>query len=509
MKYTFNVTIPTGVAEVYPRIAYASGSSGYLRVRTPSFRPKVGYATIMSGGVLADHLTVTEEMWAKILNFKKATGDQIDVNSLVSDASWIGTMRGGILITNSVKTEHLDALAITAKHKITSALYQTTATANRGIKIDADYFRAWNDSGNETFRINASTGDVTANGAVITGSKFQTALVDTGNQWGDKRWMELNEEGLFFYTGQPGFSPAAKFYVNTETNTMEFIGGAFTAGTIYGADIRSELNGSGSGGVIMQPGGLYGYDSTGQRMFTMASANGFVFADKRFGVGTIGGERIIINSANDGGRMGVWFSDTGDGSIGGSNTGGIYIEPNGGALNLRGQDGLGVVAWQGLTVNSGLISNARFRALDTPSTTLAANAHISIGGGAPGTLYVSSSASRFKLDQQLMELPDELLEIPVKDWIDKAEYEDREALWALGVRDEYQQTVIDQPLRRVPGMVAEDVASVPGGEVFVIRDADNQTLGLSYERLANARTAVLKRQLDELALRVQALEPAA
>lgn len=508
-KYIFDLDIPAGTAEVYPRIRFNQGSTGYLRLRSPSFRQKVGSSIIATGSIIAPHIVASEEMWAKVLGAHKIKAGEADLNSFTSDTGFVGAMRTGILTSNVVKTEHLDALAITAKHKITSALYQTTATANRGIKIDANYFRAWNASGNETFRIDASTGDVTANGAVITGSKFQTALVDTGNQWGDKRWMELNEKGLYFYTGQPGFSPAAKFYVNTETNTMEFIGGAFTAGTIYGADIRSELNGSGSGGVIMQPGGLYGYDSSGQRMFTMASANGFVFADKRFGVGTIGGERIIINSANDGNRMGIWFSDTGDGSIGGSNTGGIYIEPNQGDLNLRGQDGLGVVAWQGLTVNSGLTSNARLRVLDTPSTSLAANAHISVGGSTPGTLYLSSSASRFKLDQQILDLPDELLDVPMKDWIDKAEYDDRERLLALGVRDEYQQSVIDTPLRRVPGMVAEDVEATPGGEAFVTRDAEGQTLGLSYERLANARTAVLKRQLDELALRVQALEPAA
>lgn len=95
-----------------------------------------------------------------------------------------------------------------------------------------------------------------------------------------------------------------------------------------------------------------------------------------------------------------------------------------------------------------------------------------------GHFQLVSSAARFKIDPQPMSLPDSLLAVPVKDWIDRGAHERGEA----------------GP--RVPGIIAEEVEAA-GGEQFVTYDADGLIQGVAYDRLALARTEILSRQLAD------------
>lgn len=133
--------------------------------------------------------------------------------------------------------------------------------------------------------------------------------------------------------------------------------------------------------------------------------------------------------------------------------------------------------------------------------TLTANVVIT----ANGILGIASSASRYKLAQRTMKLSDDLLNIPVKDWYDKTESEESDQLGELGVRTKSQQRMFENRTR-TPGVVAEDVAEVTGGESFVIRDSDGQTQGVAYDRLALAQISVLKRKNDALEARLARLE---
>ncbi|WP_181150343.1 hypothetical protein [Arthrobacter sp. MYb221] len=126
--------------------------------------------------------------------------------------------------------------------------------------------------------------------------------------------------------------------------------------------------------------------------------------------------------------------------------------------------------------------------------TLTANVVIT----ANGILGIVSSASRYKLDQRVMVLDDELLDVPVKDWLDVTENEEIESLGKLGVRTQDQQVMFSRDQKRVPGVVAEDVAAVASGESFVIRDGDGLTQGVAYDRLAIAQIAVLTRKVKAL-----------
>jgi hypothetical protein len=118
------------------------------------------------------------------------------------------------------------------------------------------------------------------------------------------------------------------------------------------------------------------------------------------------------------------------------------------------------------------------------TTTSAANAFLD---STSGLLSRVTSAARFKIDAQPMDLPDALLDVPVKDWIDRGQYE----------RDEMTG--------RIPGVIAEEVEAA-GGAAFVTYDDDGQIEGVAYDRLALARTQILSDRLERALARIEALE---
>lgn len=127
--------------------------------------------------------------------------------------------------------------------------------------------------------------------------------------------------------------------------------------------------------------------------------------------------------------------------------------------------------------------------------TSAANMHVS----ATGAVYRSTSAARFKIDPQPMDLPDSLLEVPVKAWIDLGHAEAYAELYdAPHPRTELQSLIMDDlSMERVPGIVAEEVEAA-GGHAFVTYGMDGSVEGVAYDRLALARTEILARQVKQL-----------
>jgi hypothetical protein len=113
----------------------------------------------------------------------------------------------------------------------------------------------------------------------------------------------------------------------------------------------------------------------------------------------------------------------------------------------------------------------------------AANVHIN---STTGLISEVTSASKFKTDVRPLELPDSLLDIPIVDWLDAGEVERGEAD------------------TRIPGVIAESVEEA-GGEQFVTY-LDDEVHGVSYDRLALARTAVLARKLEAALKRIDELE---
>src|SRR5690606_35339608 len=133
------------------------------------------------------------------------------------------------------------------------------------------------------------------------------------------------------------------------------------------------------------------------------------------------------------------------------------------------------------------------------SNTNAANVLINTSG----RLHFGTSARRFKNDIQ--DIPEDwaerILDLNPKTWID------------AGEAAEHKEG--DPPLRRVPGLVAEDVEDV--GLSAYVTYADGQVQGLSYDRLwtlliplvreQRGRIAALEQQVADLTARLDRLDP--
>ena len=148
-----------------------------------------------------------------------------------------------------------------------------------------------------------------------------------------------------------------------------------------------------------------------------------------------------------------------------------------------------------------------------PPTTNAANLRMS----GLGQLQEVTSAAKFKIDAQQMNLPDALLDVPVKSWIDRSDAETIGELFDAPrplTRADHARWE-GASLNRVPGVIAEEVAAA-GGDAFVSYDADGEIRGVDYDRLALARTAILADRLaaaldliDVMHGRISALEATA
>lgn len=137
-----------------------------------------------------------------------------------------------------------------------------------------------------------------------------------------------------------------------------------------------------------------------------------------------------------------------------------------------------------------------------PPTTAAVNTYIHTNG----LVYISSSASRYKLDQKLMDLPMALLDVPMKDWVDRHAKEMFDELDSepRPLREMDQINLDAVNLNRIPGVVAEDVEAA-GGASFLTYGDDGQLETVSYDRLAMARTALLYARVAEVETKLAAI----
>lgn len=152
----------------------------------------------------------------------------------------------------------------------------------------------------------------------------------------------------------------------------------------------------------------------------------------------------------------------------------------------------GAVSASSLTVSSSLSANSSVFFPSLSSTTSPANVRVGTGGG--GQLFVVTSARKYKVDVQDIEVGLGALQLKPRTWIDKGEYE-RNGNSADG-------------LTRIPGFVAEEVLEA-GLDEFVLYDELGEVQGLSYDRMLASVIPVIKHhndKINELTERINALE---
>lgn len=191
-------------------------------------------------------------------------------------------------------------------------------------------------------------------------------------------------------------------------------------------------------------------------------------------------------------------------------TAGVVSLDNGGTL--RSTNALLIVAAGLTSVQNNMYVGGTFTAggqatLSNLITNTTTGTTYVVANASTGLLQRVSSASRFKLDQREAELPDALLDVRVKDWLDAGEVatafelESAPRPWTY----EQSQAFAGLGIRRVPGVVAEDVHAA-GGELFNTFDAEGHIEGVAYDRLAIARTQILADRLDAALKRIEELE---
>lgn len=310
-----------------------------------------------------------------------------------------------------------------------------------------------------------------------------------------------------------------------------FEGKTFEGGTFTGSTFQTHA--TGNAGVRLSRNGLVGWDSAGRTAFSLSSS-GSVSMVGRYSSGYGGENRWVIvpvNSAEASNRAGIWLTNAADG-IGGTDTAGLFMDnptsSDANAMNIRGMNGGGVKVWNDLdasSIKSGIIDAANYRLQNAngsffnsqvifngrityagaPSTTSAANTHIAVDG----TIWKSSSASRFKLDQRAAELPDSLLDLKFKDWIDKGQVDQYTEI-VNGPRPltEAETAALEAAyLGRVGGVVAEDVETASGDSapLFVTYDLQGRVEGVAYDRLGVALALKLADKVKELEAKLAAL----
>lgn len=435
-------TIPATAIKMGARIEHR-GTAGWVSLYGDSvyLRKKVDANLIVDGGILAKHLTVTDEMWTDIIHFKKIGGGEIDANNIISDTGTIGILRGGILINDAVTTSIIKADAITSKHTITGAKFQTVTTANRGIKFDVNGLKMWDAGGVQTVDMNAGTGYATITGRMRTAPDGSPGVV-----------LIPPVESDDGKTMAVWFTPDTAILAGGITAGM-WISNPATASTPGQVSIRGQ-----------QYGGVKLWDAV---------------------------EYISSNGAT----VPQFFSNSNVGLQATAYNGTMYLTSGAAEVRIKSVFNTSINVGTGKTFNL-QVNSAPYSATNGS----AANAIIF----SDGNVFKVSSALKYKIDPQPMDVPDSLLDdVTVKHWIDKGMAERFAASFdVMGPLNEQAQREYDAlSLQRIPGAIAEDVVAA-GGEQFVTRDLEGELDGLMYDRYALARTEILKRRNTELAKEV-------
>jgi hypothetical protein len=265
------------------------------------------------------------------------------------------------------------------------------------------------------------------------------------------------------------------------TSAINGLTGLGSTGSSYTIN-ASNINGGTITGVTVQTG------SSGQRIVLSGTTLDFYSPGGTYSGRLIqeGGDAVPsvnMESSSGSNYVQVWNSGArmvGDGSSVTAFSGQVYL-----AAGL-------VSTSSSFTSGGSLTSNSSVFFPSLSSTTSAANVRVGTGGG--GQLFVVTSARKYKIDIQDIEVGLGALQLKPRTWIDKGEYE-RNGNSANG-------------LTRIPGFVAEEVLEA-GLDEFILYDEVGEIQGLSYDRMLASVIPVIKDHNDkitELSNRITALE---
>jgi hypothetical protein len=370
----------------------------------------------------------------------------------------------------------IDGVNITGS-TITGGVFQTTATAARGIKITTSGLVAYDTNGQVMLNLDATNGSANFRGSIDSGSVISGAYVYGGYVTGSilqttdtaNRGIKISSSGLIGYsnTGVPTTS------IDPNSGQLTVSGPVMSGGSVTGSLLQSS---SGvTSGVKLDANGLRAYNGSGALTFQVSSSTGNVSAT--------GGSFMGASFGTSGGRMLV------------SNESLKFYASDGVTETMRIQaDGY-------IFSSTNVVADKSIHAYDLYSDNEAV-------GTVAGELYdgrmsaqgrfvrgpvanSTNSSRRYKHDIAPMSRDTARLVLE----LEPVTYRYNPPAFDPDHPDEY---VADRVMPVVAGFIAEQAVEV-GADLWVVRDVDGRPDSFRYEAVIPAHTLVLREQEDRIA----------
>lgn len=185
-------------------------------------------------------LTITgDKIAANAISADKITASAVTSAKIAANAVTADKIAANAISAGKIAAGAIDGMTITG------AIIQTSGTVNRGIKITSGGLTAYNSSGGTVTTINASSGQITTSGPVISGGSVSGTTVTGGilqTSATANRGVKITSRGLAAYDG----SGNAKTVIDANTGRITTDGavisnGGLTSPTVNGGVITGAL----------------------------------------------------------------------------------------------------------------------------------------------------------------------------------------------------------------------------------------------------------------------------
>lgn len=451
--------------------------------------------------VIADGAITTEKIATGAITAESGVIGSLDAGKIT-----VGELDGARIKANTIGTDLLKAGAVTAKildataidgKTITGATIRTGITGAR-VQLDSTGIHAYNPNSVETVTISAVTGEASMTGDLISGlpgtpnvriqnalwSNAQWANWDGGTVYATGAGVRIGREDSYGSVGFAEISGSDGQVIDPDTeeatgNVSQMLPAIVMSGP--GADTASTSSVSlyGNGSLLLRskdgaPITLRSQTNRGD--YVRLVGNGEVKIRSTGGAGlSLSKEGQVILKPGLGGKDSarLYMYDSailqtrgGDSAIlrTGNNRAALEVGAGGGEITMRADN---------VRVTKGALYYQR-----APTTGQPANLHIDSNGW----VAKSTSSRRYKHDIQDFAVPDALLDVPFRTWIDKGEYE-RNGHSAEG-------------LTRIPGLIAEEVEKAC--PALVVHDDQGRPDALHGDRIGMAALTLIRRQRDRI-----------
>lgn len=436
-------------------------------------------AEAFAGGTMsAATIELTSTGKIQTVGYNGTSGFRLSSSGLEVPAGWLSTAGltvgqtfANSVLTNASSTTVNNAVTQISGDKITTGTIQSGVdTANN--PLPGNGTPMWSIPRNGS----ASFANLLIRGNTTTGSS-SSDMVSSGNYvtGGTAGWRLVGNGDAFFNQNLQ----AKKITMGSDTSRIEILNGAWNTGGSYSM-VKLFTPNTGSSAAE-----FYAYD--------MSSSITRTFLE---GAAKSGSSVASIEMNSYSTYADLRLNATGEIILGAATiTGGRNIGLGGGNLNGIG----GLSGHNGATITIETNTNMQGTQNHFPNieqTTNAANARLNPASSPANRLLLSTSLSKFKLEQEDITLEDarQLLEVTPRTWYDSVEVRENGGT---------------QGLRRVPGLIAEDVEE----HAPLFATYSNEGLqGVAYDRVPAALLVIIKdqqAQIKSLEDRVSALENAA